>query len=77
MWKGKGRVSDGVAPPSPADKAGIKENDIILAVNGKRIDEKNEVSDLVQTANVGDEIEIELIRKKKKINVRAKLEEHK
>jgi len=69
--------SQAVVPDSPADKAGVKENDIILAANGTKLDSKTDLSDIVQDASVGDEVELVLMRKDKKIKVKAKLEEHK
>ena len=37
-----------VMKDSPADKAGIKENDLIVGVNGKNLGEKDELADLIQ-----------------------------
>ena len=31
-----------VIPGSPADKAGLVENDVILEIHGEKIDEKND-----------------------------------
>ncbi|MBI2063626.1 MAG: trypsin-like peptidase domain-containing protein [Candidatus Yanofskybacteria bacterium] len=60
---------------SPADKAGVRENDIVLEINGEKLTEKRELADLIQTANVGDEIEMTVMRKDKTTKVRAVLEE--
>lgn len=67
-----------VIPNSPADKAGIKENDIILAVNEKNLEEGGkDLSDLIQEFNVGDEIELTILRKGKKLKKKVRLEERK
>ena len=52
-----------VIPGSPADKAGIVENDIILEVNGKKIDEKNSFASIVRQKNVGDTITLKILHK--------------
>jgi S1-C subfamily serine protease len=52
-----------VIPGSPADKAGIVENDIILEVNGNKIDEKNGLAELISKYNVGDEITLKIWHK--------------
>lgn len=52
-----------VIPGSPADKAGIQENDIITAVNGEKIDENHSLSTLLQNYNVGTTIEVTYLRK--------------
>lgn len=67
--------SKAVVPDSPADKAGIKENDIVLTVNGKKLEK--DLSDMLQECKVGDEIELEVLRKDKEIKLKAKLEERK
>lgn len=66
-----------VVAGSPADKAGIKENDIVLEINGVKLTEKNELADVIQTAKVGDEIEMTVLRKDKTTKVRTTLEERK
>lgn len=67
-----------VMPNSPADKAGIKENDVIIELNGKKLDEKKELADLVQEFEVGREIELTILRDgKDKIKTKIKLEEYK
>ncbi len=69
--------TDAVVANSPADKAGIKENDIVLEINGAKLTEKHELADVIQTAEVGDEVEMTVMRKDKTMKVRTKLEERK
>lgn len=66
-----------VIPGSPADKAGITENDIILELNGKKITKKDTLAKLLQKYKVGDEITLKIWHKGEEKEVRLKLEEKK
>jgi S1-C subfamily serine protease len=67
-----------VMKDSPAEKAGIKENDLIVGVNGKNLGEKDELADLIQEFKVGDEVELTLLRNgKETVKTKVKLEEMK
>jgi len=66
-----------VVRSSVADKVGIKENDIILEVNGKKIDEANDLGKLIKNYDVGDEITLKVLRQGKEIEIKAVLEEKK
>ncbi len=52
-----------VIPGSPADKAGLVENDIILEVDGKKLDEDTNISSLVRYKKVGDAITLKILHK--------------
>ena len=70
--------SKAVMPGSPADKAGIKENDLITEINGKKLDEKSELADLIQECKIGDEVELALLRNgSETVKAKVKLEEMK
>lgn len=69
--------TEAVVKNSPAHKAGIRENDIVLEINGEKLTEKRELADLIQTAGVGDEIEMTVMRKDKTMKVTTILEERK
>ena len=59
-----GTVADfAVIPGSPADKAGITENDVILEINGTKIDERNGLGDLIAKNNVGDTVVLKVWHK--------------
>jgi serine protease Do len=62
---------------SPADESGLKEYDIILECNGKKIDEENPLADALQEHKIGEEVSLTILRESKKINVKVKLEEKK
>ncbi|MBI2063194.1 MAG: trypsin-like peptidase domain-containing protein [Candidatus Yanofskybacteria bacterium] len=69
--------TEAVVKGSPADKAGIRENDIVLEINGEKLTEKKELADLVQVAKVGEEIEMTVMRKDKTTKIKTVLEERK
>lgn len=66
-----------VVPGSPADKAEISENDIILEINGEKIDANNQLGDAISSYNVGDEITLKVWHKGGVKEVKVKLEERK
>ncbi|EKE16273.1 MAG: hypothetical protein ACD_11C00021G0002 [uncultured bacterium] len=72
------KVTDlAVIPGSPADKANIQENDIILEIDGKKIDEENQLGDLIGKSNVGDTITLKIWHKGEEKTAKVALEERK
>jgi serine protease Do len=77
VLRGTGLTAFAVVPGSPADKAGIIENDIILEVNGDKIDADHSLVSLIQQYQVGDEVELKVLSKAKEKTVKVNLEESK
>lgn len=75
--RGQGLTDLAVVPGSPADKVGIKENDIIEEINGEKINENSSFLSLLQQYQVGDEIELKVLSGGKEKTVKVKLEERK
>jgi serine protease Do len=75
VLRGKNPGELAILPGSPADKAGIEENDIILEIDGMKIDENHSLSSLVTSKKVGDEIQLKLLHDGNEKNVRVILEE--
>jgi len=62
-----------VAPGSPADKAGIQAEDIILKVNGQQLDANHVLGDVIAQYNVGDTVTLTVNRGGKEITLKATL----
>ena len=62
---GKGVIVAEVVPGAPADKAGIQVKDIILEVNGEKIDDNRRLSAMIAEIEVGKVIEIKALRDRK------------
>jgi len=69
--------SEAVVKDSPADKSGVQENDIITAINNRDLKENEDLSDVLQSFNVGDEVELSVLRKDKNQKMKLVLEERK
>lgn len=66
-----------VVDGSPADKAGVKENDIITELNEEKLMEKMDLRDVLQKFDVGEEVRLTILRKDKEVKTKVKLEERK
>lgn len=62
-----------ILPDSPADRAGVEEGDIITAIDGTKIDDKNSLTSLVGRHAVGDTVKLTIVRGNKTITLNAKL----
>ena len=63
-----------VIPGSPADKAGLEENDIILEVDGVRVDQTNSLVSLIQKRSIGDKLKLKIWHDDEEITVEVELE---
>ncbi|MBZ9578089.1 trypsin-like peptidase domain-containing protein [Patescibacteria group bacterium] len=66
-----------VVKGSAAEKAGLREFDIILQARGKKITTENPLSNILQKCQIGEEIELKILREKKEMTVKVILEERK
>lgn len=67
--------SPAITPGSPAESAGIKEGDIILAFDGKKIDEKNSLGKVISEYRTGDRVFVKVNRNDKEITIEVILGE--
>jgi serine protease Do len=67
----------GVVPGSPAEKAGLREKDIVLTFAGKKLDKDHPIQDFLENLNVGDAIELVVLRDGKEFTAKAVLAERK
>jgi len=66
-----------VIPGSPADKAGITENDIITEVNGQKIKADNDLVTIINKSKPGDEVKLKVMHKGEFKDIKVKLVESK
>ncbi|OIP06590.1 hypothetical protein AUK41_02220 [Candidatus Berkelbacteria bacterium CG2_30_43_20] len=64
-----------VVKGSPAAKAGLKADDVITKINGEQVTEQKSLTRILNQYNVGDVIEIVIVREKKEMTVSVTLEE--
>ena len=62
-----------VVKGSPASAAGIKAGDVIVGANGKKVLEKEELIEIINSCEIGDSIELELVRKGETIKCTVQL----
>lgn len=65
----------GVAKNSPAAKAGLKENDIIIEYNGKKIGAEDRLDEMIQNSPIGAPIPLTVLRDKKELRLKVTLKE--
>jgi serine protease Do len=64
-----------VFPNSSADKAGLRAEDIIIEVNNKKVSLDQTLGQIIEDAEIGDEINLKVLRNGKEIEIKATLEE--
>jgi S1-C subfamily serine protease len=72
----KGDTADSLAviPGSPADKAGIEENDIILEVDGVKLDNNKSLVSIIRQKEVGQTVTLKIIHNGETKDVKVQLE---
>jgi S1-C subfamily serine protease len=73
----KGVKISGTTDGSPAAKAGLKENDVLVGWNGKALDNLMDLSTALAESKPGDKIKVKLLRDGKPIEIEATLAERK
>lgn len=69
-----GAVVTRVVPDTPAQKAGLKQYDVILEVDGEAVSEQNPLSRIIVNKKVGSEIKLKVDRNGKILEITVKLE---
>jgi hypothetical protein len=61
-WTGEGVRLSGVNPASPAEAAGLREGDVLVAVDNRPVDGLRDYADALRELAPGDEVEIRFLR---------------
>lgn len=70
-----GAAVDSVTENGPASKAGVKANDIITAVDGKKITTSNELVEIISAHEPGDKIKLTVYRQGKVVEIEVEVGE--
>src|SRR3546814_13432203 len=70
----EGSLIADVTPESPADRAGLEIADVITCVNGERIRNSAELTNMIALLSVGSKVVIDVLRKGRAMQATASLE---
>lgn len=70
---GKGVRIVGIASESPAEAAGLQEDDVLISVAGEKVTELSRVHDIVKRRQPGEVIDIQFLRQNKEESCRVRL----
>jgi Do/DeqQ family serine protease len=70
-----GAIVSGVEPGSAADKAGLKQGDVIVGVNGEKILENNTLRNRIASTRPGSSISLDILREGKPQTVKATVDQ--
>ena len=73
--EGTGIIIAKLTDGGPAQKANLKIGDVIVRVDGKRVESVNDLIDLIQDKKKGDKVKVEFIRDKKTMTQDVTVEE--
>lgn len=73
--KGEGKGEAAISPGSPAEKAELEEGDIIVSVNGEKVNKDNSLTKIIRKYNPGDIITLSVLRNGSYITKAVKLGE--
>lgn len=74
---GKGAHYGAVIPGTPAQKAGIREKDIVLECNNEKLTPQKTIQDFLEEMSVGDTLNMKILRSGETLELKVKLEERK
>lgn len=74
--EGNQQGQPGVIPGSPAEKAGLKDGDVIIKIGGTAISQDETLSELISMRRPGDEVELEVLRENELLKLKAILDEY-
>lgn len=70
-----GAIVRSVVDDGPADEAGLRQGDLILSVGGRDVDDTRRLFRIIAEAPIGEEVEVEFIRKRKRQTTTILIEE--
>lgn len=73
--RGHGALISAVTPGSPAGLAGIRENDLVIEFNGRKVLNDSHLVTLVSLARIGDQVPVKLLRKSEALTVSVEIRE--
>ena len=73
LKKTMGALVAGLTPDGPAEKAGIEQGDVILKFDGKEVPDMRALPRIVAETPIGKEVEVEVWRNGKKVEVGVKI----
>jgi serine protease Do len=68
-----GVVITAVQPDGPADKAGLKQGDVILSIDGEAVKDGDDLVSKVASATVGQSVSVKYLRDKKEMNAKIEI----
>jgi len=71
----QGVLVNSVDPGSPADQAGVKSGDVVVALNGKKTDDPNSFRNEVASTGAGNTVTLTLVRDGRQMDLKATLAE--
>jgi serine protease Do len=69
----EGVFVDSVQPGGPSEKAGIKDGDVVVAINGKPIHDGNQLVGIVTATPVGNSLDLTVVREGKRQNIKVEV----